>query len=80
MKKYMAILPWIPSSVSVIRKLLTNKKFEMSALAAFNKKITNMKQGKEIVVEEDEIGSCPIVGHIDTENTEYSNDLTVLHD
>jgi hypothetical protein len=57
------------------------KKFESSALAAFNKKIALIKQGKEIPVEEDEITTCPIVGHtMDTDNIENYGELTVLHE
>jgi len=54
------------------------KKFESTALAAFNKKIALIKQGKEIPVEDDEITTCPIVGHtMDNEDIENYEELMI---
>jgi hypothetical protein len=56
-------------------------KFQTSSLATFNKKITNIQQGRArpIEPEANEIPPCPIVEGKDLDDSEPLEELSSLH-
>ena len=58
------------------------KKFQTSSLATFNKKLTDIRQGRarELEPETDEITPCQVVEGLDTDDLEPPGELSALHE
>ena len=56
------------------------RKFQASSLATFNKKIADMKKGNSSKTEVDEITPCQVVEGLDADESEPSEEISVLHD
>jgi len=57
-----------------------HKKFELSSLATFNKKIANLKQGIPIQMETDEIAPCQVIDTVNADDLELSEENSALHE
>jgi hypothetical protein len=56
------------------------RKFQTSLLATFNKKVTDMRQGKSSESEVDEIAPCQVVDGVDADESEPTEELSEVHD
>lgn len=74
----------IESTARLVVDILTAgyKKFQMSSLAKFNKKITDLRQGRarQLDPEIDEITPCQVVEGPEVDDLEPSEELSALHD